>query len=175
MGLRLEFAVLVGVSGLLDLLDGYLARRWGHTSSFGVLLDLALDLMTHTLLWAHSDLPLAAALIALEWVAGLYVAAVSLQPGAHWKRELVRDGPPLIAAYFANHQRNLLSAYSNLAHFLLPMALYVQGRTSWVTYATLPGLLLYEGVTIYMLFAMARLVLHADAEPEARRSGAPPA
>jgi phosphatidylglycerophosphate synthase len=163
MGLRLLFAALVGASVLLDLLDGYLARRWGHTSNFGVLLDLGLDLITHTLVWVRSGLPLAPAIIALELAAGLYVAAVSLQPGSHWKQELARSAPALIRRYFAHHQRNLLSAYGNVAHFVLPMALYIQGGATWLTYAALPGLLLYEAVTLYMLYAMASLVLRADA------------
>lgn len=148
---------LLSLSRLLDLADGYLARRFNQTTAFGSLLDLALDLISHTTVWLLSGFFLAPLLIVLEWTTGLFVAALVLQPAGHWKTKLTTSGPPLIRAYFRQQQRNLLSAYGNIAHFVFPTALYLHLPSGWL-WVALPGLLLYEGVTFWMLIALLRYV-----------------
>src|SRR5262245_19152764 len=67
---------LIGLSLLLDGVDGSLARRHGHTSRFGVLFDLTIDLSTHTVVWILSGFYLATLLIILEWNTGIYTVAL---------------------------------------------------------------------------------------------------
>jgi hypothetical protein len=155
---RLSVAILSGLSLLLDMFDGYLARRFGHTTQFGLLFDLAIDLISHTFIWTISGFYFAAGLIILEWTAGLYIAAFSMKPNTHWKRTVIDRGPPLIKIYFARNQRNLLSAYGNIGHFIFPMTLYLDYTPNWVGYAALPGLVLYEVVTLYLFYILIRIL-----------------
>jgi len=157
--LRVGFVMLVGLSLLLDLLDGYLARKFGHTSHFGTLFDLLIDLITHTTVWFVSGFVLAPALIIIEWAGGLYMAAFALQPNNHWKGTLAKQGPALIQAYFSRNQRNALSILGNIGHFLFPMALYLGLTQFWVYLLTLPGLILYELVTVYLLYLFMKLLV----------------
>jgi phosphatidylglycerophosphate synthase len=150
---------LLGLSLLLDGLDGYLARRHGHSSHFGALLDLAIDLSTHSVVWTLSGFYLAAPLLVLEWSTGLYMAAFSMLPVDSWKNILIKGGPALIRYYFSNHQRNLLSVYGNVGHFVFPAALYLQLSVAWVYTLALPGLVLYELVTFYSLYIFLRLLV----------------
>jgi phosphatidylglycerophosphate synthase len=150
--------VLTGCSLLLDLLDGHLARKYGHLTQFGVLFDQAIDLMTHTFVWIISGFYFAGAFIILEWTTGLYVVAFSMRPAAHWKNTLIDQGPFFIKLYFSRNQRNLWSAYSNISHFIFPAMLYLGNMPIWLSYATLPGLLIYEIVTLYMLYILIRVL-----------------
>lgn len=154
-------ATLLGISLLLDGLDGYLARKFGHASHFGALLDLALDLMTHTMVWFVSGFPLAVGLIMLEWTAGLYIAAFALQTSTSWKLRLTEDSPAFVRYYFSHKQRNFVSIYANASHFLCPMAWYL--GLSWLGYLTIPGLLIYEAVTAYMLYGFNKILI--DKQP----------
>lgn len=150
---------LLGLSWALDGLDGYLARRHGHTSHFGALLDLTIDLSTHSVVWCLSGFYLAGPLLILEWVAGLYMAAFSLLPVDSWKQVLIQGGPGLIRYYFSHQQRNWLSLYGNGGHFVFPVALYLHLSGGWVYYVALPGLLLYELVTFYSLCIFIKILL----------------
>ncbi|MGL5866491.1 MAG: CDP-diacylglycerol--serine O-phosphatidyltransferase [Dermatophilaceae bacterium] len=69
-------AALIGVSIVMDIADGYVARAVGATSPFGVQLDSLADLISfglapavlvHT--WALDDWPILAWLIAFHWLA----------------------------------------------------------------------------------------------------------
>jgi phosphatidylglycerophosphate synthase len=150
---------LLGSSCLLDGVDGYLARRYGHTSDFGTLFDLTIDLSTHTVSWFLSGFYLAMPLLILEWSTGIYIAAFSMHPGASWKNVVIKKGPSLLGYYFSNHQRNLLSAYGNISHFALPMALYLQLPINWAYYSLWPGLILYELVTLYLLYIFIKTLV----------------
>jgi hypothetical protein len=150
---------LIGLSLLLDGVDGSLARKHGHTSRFGTLFDLTIDLSTHTVVWVLSGFYLAALLIMLEWNTGVYTAALSGLPVDSWKDLPAKRGPSLIQSYFSNQQRNVLSIYSNFSHFALPMALYAQISVAWPYYLLLPGLALYELVTIYLLYIFVKVLL----------------
>src|SRR5262245_30256680 len=156
---RIVVAGLIGLSLLLDGLDGHLARKLGHTSRFGALVDLTIDLSTHTVAWGLSGVYLTVPLIVLEWNTGLYVAVFSGLPLESWKDLLVERGPALIQSYFSNRQRNLLSIYGNFSHFAFPMALYAQLSAPWPYYLSLPGLILYELVTLYLLYIFIRILV----------------
>ncbi len=156
--LRLGFVVLVGLSRLLDLLDGYLARKFNQISFFGTLVDLWIDLLTHTVVWLVSGFYGGLGLAALEWTTGLYVAAFALRSDTGWKTMLVKTGPGLIRLYFARNQRNFLSAYGNIGHFITPMAFYAGYAGTWLYYLFVPGLILYEVVTLFMLYVMLKVL-----------------
>lgn len=156
---KVTIAGLLGLSCLLDGIDGYLARKYGHTSLFGALFDLTLDLSTHTVTWFLSGFYLAMLFLILEWATGLYIAAFSMQPETSWKTVVTKKGPPLIDYYFSNHQRNLLSAYGNISHFALPAALYLQLSVTWAYYLLWPGLILYELVTLYLLYTFITILV----------------
>jgi phosphatidylglycerophosphate synthase len=155
----ISFALLISGSLLLDLLDGYLARKFDHQTYFGTLFDLVIDLITHTLIWLASGFILAPAFILLEWSAGLYIAAFSMQSHVHWKTTLIDEGPRLMQAYFQNNQRNWLSAYGNIGHVVFPLALSISIAPLWLSWLALPGLLLYEAVTFYLLFVLNKILV----------------
>ncbi len=139
---------------LLDLFDGYLARRYDHTTTFGTLLDLILDLVTHTIVWIASEWRFAVWFILLEWTAGILAAVISLRSDTTWKHNFSARGWAFIRYYFSRHQRNLLSAYSNITHFLFPVALFLSLTSTWIYILTVPGLIVYETVTLVMIFTM---------------------
>lgn len=154
---ELIFATLISLSLLLDLLDGYLARKLNQTSRFGLVLDLLIDLVTHTIVWLATGIPWFLILVGLEWLVGLGSLWVSERAAAHWKKLLLENGPWLVRTYFANNQRNWLSAYGCVGHTLLPLVLYVDLLPMWLAYLAVPGLILYELVTLYMLIVIIRL------------------
>lgn len=164
-GWPLSWPLRVGVAGwlfiyllLLDIVDGYLARKLGHATQFGALFDLTLDLLGHTFVWLLSGLSIAWLFMALEWVTGLYIAAFALRPNSEWKTVLVKQGPWLVQQYWKPMPLNLLNGYSNLAHFLCPISLFLFETHSWLSYLTLPGLLIFEIVTAYMLYTFLRIL-----------------
>ena len=151
---RWVFLGSLTASLLLDLLDGYLARRYDHTTTFGALLDLALDLVTHTIVWIASEWRFAVLFILLEWTAGILAAVISLRSDTTWKHRFSTRGWAPIRYYFSRHQRNLLSAYSNIAHFLFPATLFLSLTSTWIYILTAPGLIVYETVTLVMILMM---------------------
>lgn len=157
--LRLGFVLLIAASSLLDILDGYLARKLNHSSRFGLVLDFTIDLLTNTLVWTVTGWYFAPVILLIEWLVGGFAMMVALGPGAHWKTTFDDQSPRLIAMYFRNNQRNLLSAFSNICHSAFPLALYVGSMAAWVVYLTLAGLIVYGIVTLYMLYALARAAL----------------
>ena len=148
---RWVFLGCLVASLLLDLTDGFLARLYSHTGTFGVLLDLALDLVTHTIVWIASEWRFAVLLILLEWTAGVLSAVISVRSDTTWKQRFNTRGWAPIRYYFRRHQRNLLSAYSNIAHFLFPAALFLSLSNTWIYILTVPGLIVYETVTVVMI------------------------
>jgi phosphatidylglycerophosphate synthase len=164
MGLtgRAVLVSLITLSLLLDGVDGYLARRLGHSTHFGSLLDLATDLVTHTAVWLMAGIPGAGLFIALEWTAGLFIVAeMGLNRASHWKERLLKHGPRWIRWYFARNQRNPLSLYANISHATLPLGWYLLGPHN-ILWLFLPGLLIYEAATLYLLGLMARLTAQAE-------------
>ncbi|GAB4427690.1 MAG: hypothetical protein Kow0031_07780 [Anaerolineae bacterium] len=165
-GLRWGIALWLAVSLLiLDVVDGYLARKLGHETKFGALFELTLDLLTHTFVWSLSGLAVAPLLVALEWSVGLYLAAFTLRPEAHWKSVLAHQGPWLVRLYWKPVRFNWLNGYSNLGHFIFPISLFVFGGPIWLSYLALPGLVVFELVSAWMLLTLMKiLVAEAAAE-----------
>ena len=156
--LKIGVGCIIALSYSLDLLDGYLARKYNQVTHVGSLFDLTIDLTTHTVVWLRSGFYLAGLLVVLEWSTGLFIAAVSSRPESHWKSNFTTARPRLIQAYFQRGQHNWLSAYGNIAHGLFPLVWYL-GLTHPIFYLLVtPGALLYEIVTIYMLYAMAQVL-----------------
>ena len=100
---------------LLDILDGYLARKYGHTTKFGAVFELTIDLLTHTSVWFLSGLALAPLFISIEWTCGLFIAVFVLSPDESWKEHLKHEGPWLVRMYWGRSAVNLLNNYSNVA------------------------------------------------------------
>ena len=82
-GYSIAAALMFGVMAITDYLDGYLARRFNHTTRFGRIVDPIADrLLINSavlLLWWHDRIPLVAALLIiardLVLLAGLKEAA----------------------------------------------------------------------------------------------------
>ena len=159
--LRFAIAVWLGLSLLLlDVIDGYLARKYGHETTFGSLFELTIDLLTHTFVWVLSGLAVAPLFIALEWAAGLYVAAFAMRPDDSWKNTLIEKGPWLMRIYWRRTRGiNWLSVYGNIAHFIFPINLFVFGTLNWIGIVSLPGLVVFELVTIYMIYVFLKLLV----------------
>lgn len=153
---------LLGFSLLLDAFDGHVARKYNHTSKFGAFLDLGLDLLAHTLVWNISGIPGSTALLALEWTGGLLIAAFMNQPAASWKHRLESTGNGWLKCYFHNHQQNIYSAYGNISHFVYPIAGYLQAAQKWVYWITFPGLLLYEVITVFLIWVWLCELVYQD-------------
>ena len=150
--LLLVVFVLLAVSRLSDLADGSLARRYGHVTTFGTVFDLLADLVTHTCVWWLSGLGVAWLLVTLEWWASLGILVTIRRGEVGWKQSLTDSAPGWVRAYFARNQRNLLCAYACLGHFLVPMLVYVDRATPVAIGLTLPGLVVYEAATAYLVF-----------------------
>ena len=152
----LLFVVCIAASLLLDLLDGNLARKFGHTSRFGALFDLSIDLVTHSVVWVASGWRFALIFMIIEWTAGLLAFVQTMRSQGSWKQNVIADGSWVLGIYFGNHQRNLTSAYCNVAHFMFPAALILGWTNLWFYALAVPGLAVYEGVTIAISVDMLR-------------------
>jgi phosphatidylglycerophosphate synthase len=151
------FVVLVTLSTVLDLVDGTVARRMGHDSRFGEAFDFGIDIVTHTVLWTLSGFPFAPVMIALEWGAGVSVLYLSVREGDHWKNVLTRIPVKLVQTYFGNRQRNWLAAWAGVSHFAFRMAWYLGYGERWVSDVFLPGIILFEVVTAYLIWIAWRV------------------
>lgn len=151
------FVILVTLSSVLDMIDGALARRLGHDSRFGEVFDFAIDIVTHTVLWTLSGFPFAPLMIALEWGAGLSAFYLSIRQGDHWKNVLVQMPVKLVQYYFANRQRNWLAAWAGVSHFAFRIAWYLGYGETWKSDIFIPGIILFEVVTAYMIWIAWRM------------------
>lgn len=147
---------ILAVSRLLDLADGALARRYGHETRGGSVLDLVVDLSTHTMVWSISGLWFAWGLVALEWTAGVGILITTFGGETAWKQVLSGQGPVWIQTYFRNNQRNGLCAYASAGHFLLPVLAYGGFESPWLITPAFLGLVLYEAATAYLIYAVFR-------------------
>lgn len=151
-----EILVVVGllaVSRLLDPLDGWVARRRGQTSRIGSALDLLVDLATHSVVWWLSGLSIGLVLLALEWIAGAGILWTVIRGDERWKSMLTEGAPRWVRAYFRNDMRNLLCALGVIGHFTVPMTVFAGVNVLW-TLLAVPGLILYEAVTLYLVVAV---------------------
>jgi phosphatidylglycerophosphate synthase len=159
-----DLLVVVGMlvtSRLLDLTDGYFARRFGSNESVGSVVDMLVDLATHTIVWSISGLWFAPALILLEWVGGVGILLTGLSRSEKWKTALSEGGPRWIQAYFRKNQRNVMCGYASVCHFLFPIAAFADFN-QWVQVCALPGLVLYEAVTAYLVVSTVRTLLRPE-------------
>ncbi|NKB70313.1 MAG: hypothetical protein GKR89_24850 [Candidatus Latescibacteria bacterium] len=152
---RWSFVGLMGSAALLDLLDGYLARRLGHLSRFGTTFDFLTDQISHTVLWLASGSPVAVPLMLLEWCTLVVALRRALVGDEHWKETLLARGGRLVRVYFGRNQRNVLAGLGVVSHFALPAALYL-GLPAWAVWPWAPGVLLYAWVTLLMLGALRK-------------------
>ena len=143
----------------LDAIDGYLARKFGHVTVFGALLELMIDMLIHTTVWLISGLKIAPFILALEWSVALLLAALTYADDNHWKKMLAEKGPWLVRVYFKPMKVNYFCEYCNLAHFVLPALFFVYGSFNAAGWLMLPGLIIYELVTLMMLYLFFKLVL----------------
>ena len=153
---RLVAVGLLSLCALLDLLDGYLARRFQHVTPFGALLDQLIDLLMHTTLWLLSGVAWALPVLTLEWLAGLRVIYVSLFRQEYWKEALVQVNSSFAFHYFKQNQRNSLSALANVSHIIFPATLYLGVDFRWAAYLALPGVIIYEIATLFILVTLPR-------------------
>lgn len=154
---RFGFILLISLSGLLDMLDGHLARRYNHATLFGGRLDQIIDLTMYSVLWGVSGFVLTVPLLLLEWGVGLLVLRRASQPeGGHWKSALTNSSFWFARQYFAAGQRNALSILANFSHFVFPLALAFDSDFDWLVYLTTPGLSCYLLATVFMLLVLSR-------------------
>ncbi len=149
------FVCLIGAASLLDIADGYLARKLGQTSRFGAAFDFLIDQTTHTVFWLAAGGFAAIPLMVLEWYTGVAILRSVLRADEHWKEILLLRGGALVRAYFARQQRNALAALGVVSHFALPAALYL-GWSGWPVWIWVPGVALYAWVTLLMWVALRR-------------------
>jgi phosphatidylglycerophosphate synthase len=147
------FVLLVGAASLLDIADGYLARRMRHVSRFGAAFDFLIDQMTHTVFWLAAAGPVASLLMILEWWTGIAILRAARRGDGHWKEVLLRRGGALVRAYFARQQRNALAALGVVSHFALPAVLLL-GWSGWAIWIWVPGVALYAWVTLLMWWTL---------------------
>ncbi|MGA1199397.1 MAG: CDP-alcohol phosphatidyltransferase family protein [Candidatus Latescibacterota bacterium] len=157
LGNEIGFVGFVMLSSVLDMVDGMLARRLGQTSRFGEVLDFCIDLITHTVLWGLSGFPFAPVMIFLEWGAGVSMFWLSVKQREHWKTTLATINVKLIERYFANRQRNVLAAFAGVSHFGFRIAWYLGYGEMWPADIFLPGVILFEVVTAYMIWIAWRV------------------
>lgn len=151
------FVGLIAVSSLLDMVDGEVARRLGQTSRLGACLDFGIDLCTHTLLWVLSGFPFAPVMILLEWAAGFSVSYLSFQRNVHWKDVMATINVKLVQRYFANGQRNWLAGIAGVSHFGFRIAWYLGYGETWYGDVFVPGIIVFEVVTAYMIWIAWRV------------------
>ena len=157
LGNEIGFVGFVMLSSVLDMVDGTLARRLGHTSRFGEVLDFGIDLVTHTVLWVLSGFPFAPVMIVLEWGAGVSMFWLSAKQKEHWKTTLANINVKLIQRYFENRQRNVLAVFAGISHFGFRIAWYLGYGEMWPADIFLPGVILFEVVTAYMIWIAWRV------------------
>lgn len=122
------FLVCCGLAGLLDLVDGPIARKLGQTSAFGAILDVVCDNVLRGGMWILAAacypkyLTLPAVLVVLiEWFTFLSTQIAGLLDGGrYWKEQTSAHTPAIVAKIFANNFKNPLGAWAILSLFLSP-------------------------------------------------------
>lgn len=94
--------ILSLVSGGLDCVDGYLARRLNQTSAFGAFFDVVIDNIHRSLLWSLIH-PTATLLASWEWL----VLVCTHSIGKNWKCA-INDAPPIVKKVMKNNFRSPL-------------------------------------------------------------------
>ena len=148
---------------LLDILDGYLARKYGHVTKFGAVFELTIDLLSHTVLWVLSGLAIGPLFMAIEWTTGLLIAIFSFMPDNAWKTILSEQGPWFARVYFARSGGvNIINNYGNAGHLVFPLAYFTFQTFTPLHIVALPGLLMFEIVSLYMIYTFVKLLLEME-------------
>jgi phosphatidylglycerophosphate synthase len=130
------------VAALLDLVDGWAARRLNQTSRFGVVLDIVADNLLRTAGWMaaacadpHRYLLPATAIISLEWLTLAATQVHAASNGDHWKKARQRD-PIFVQTYFRNNFRNPLGMLGVFGLFAADLVCY--GSAHAILYENVP-------------------------------------
>ena len=116
--------------GLLDFVDGVLARALNQCSAFGALLDVVVDNTARAIAWHHAgrawDVPAFAFVPCVEWCV---LAATHAEHGAQWRQKVAEDGteappPAFVAAVMANGFKTPIGALAIAGLHVLPAALW---------------------------------------------------
>lgn len=117
-------------AAVLDVLDGYLARKLGQCSSFGIVLDVAADNILRTVVWLAAAIQeptsysLAAGFfISLEWTTMVCTQLHSISSESHWKQSRTND-PWLVRRVFANNFKTLFGGFCIYGLFASNMFAY---------------------------------------------------
>jgi phosphatidylglycerophosphate synthase len=162
----LAFVGLVTLSILLDMVDGTVARHRGQESRFGEVFDFGIDLTTHSVLWILSGFAFAPVMMALEWGAGISAFYLSVRWGDHWKALLLQSPVQLLRRYFSNRQRNWIAVFASISHFGFRITWYLGLGETWQSDVFLPGTILFEVVTAYIIWFAWRSSFGKSQSPE---------
>jgi len=105
------------VSAILDLFDGYFARKLDQCSSFGIVLDIAADNILRTVVWLAAAIQepasyslAAAVLISLEWTTMVCTQLHAVLSESHWKQSRGND-PWFVKKVFSNNFKTLYGGF----------------------------------------------------------------
>jgi phosphatidylglycerophosphate synthase len=110
-------------AGFMDFMDGWIARRFQQTSTYGVLLDVIADNTCRSSIWmavAAQDprrfLVVACILTSIEWLTFFATQFHAATQRSHWKLARSKD-PKWIQTFFRRHFRNPLGIWGILGLF----------------------------------------------------------
>ncbi|PAA78220.1 hypothetical protein BOX15_Mlig004693g1 [Macrostomum lignano] len=133
------FPLCYVASSLLDLVDGWAARRLKQTSSLGAWLDVICDNLGRACLWHLSGSRLGPLFVSVEWLAfaaNQRRSVATASAAAAWKSNVQRQMPGWLSRLFDNGFYNPMGALAMAGLFGLPMAHFLLAR------AMLPGFIL---------------------------------
>ncbi|KAI3429770.1 hypothetical protein D9Q98_010083 [Chlorella vulgaris] len=128
---------LFSCSLALDAADGWLARRFNCSTSFGALYDVVIDNMTRAMLWSAAGGPWAGLPIALE---GITLACTHAGGGAAWKSGgCFRDAPRWVQLVMGNGFRSPLGVLAIAGLSGCPLWLFARSCLRPGTWLTTPA------------------------------------
>lgn len=169
----ISYSILYLYSSLLDMLDGYSARKLGQVTRFGACLDQLIDILTHTIHFAVLSIEsnqlfryIFGVGLVLEWVLATLSFIVSIIENSDWKnyshQPFLWFGDEFLRLYVSNNMRNRWSFFGNVGHSGFPIMLMVLS-TSPVSIAVMcilfVGTLLYWFITLLAAVSLARQLL----------------
>jgi phosphatidylglycerophosphate synthase len=137
-----EYAVCLWITSALgDLIDGWFARRFQQTSTFGVLLDVIADNIWRSSVWmavganyksSEAFMVLACIITSLEWLTFFATQFHAATQRAHWKSARTKD-PRWIQSFFRRHFRNPLGIWGVLGLFGAGLCAFARVNEIWPT------------------------------------------
>ena len=145
---RIVTAIIFAVAGLTDWLDGYLARKWGQTSSLGAFLDPVADKLIVSialvLIVGEKDLPLVALPAAV--IVGREIVVSALR---EWMAELGKRTS--VAVSVVGKFKTLTQMVS-----ITCLLLYVPHSAHWIGYLGYMLLYLSAFLTLWSMIVYLR-------------------